>query len=485
MARHSSGQNNYRLSTPLIIALGVIVAILAVIAWWVFSNSSDDSDDQAVGTTESTTTAASSEGECIEGELTLPIGGDPTVLQAAVDDYNATNPVTRDHCVTAEAVADGEPAATYLFAGTRDDAAAALARTDAVAASSPDAWQQAGSITAGTASADGASTDLDAVSFPVASAPSLSAIVARALADDDEAAAAALADDLETTTADASGAQAFAALESTELPDGYTFDAADGAELPVWAIAVNAGGDITEDQARAGADFITATSSDAQETSVDVTALLERATAISEENNAVVVEQGQPSDTLIVLDTSNNMDRVVDGTQESYHTMTSRILADLARDTGGQGNQVALNNYSSPLNPGVTRGWRPNVSFPDGSDGNNAANAIARFGTGGVPLTRAAAVAAASIASEHAGNTGREVRVVLVTSGSASDYNDDAFLADIRAAGGDRVSFHLIHVGSEPVDQVLTNYVTSTGGTAVTATTPQQVDASLRSGFGF
>lgn len=487
MARHYSGQNNYRLSKSLTIALITIVAILALIIWWVFSNRSDDTTELADDTTETTT----GESGCLQGELSLPVGGDPTLVEEMVEEYNATDPVVRDYCVTAEVAGPGEAAATYVFAGTREEAAGALAQTGAVAASSQDSWSQADTVQAGVAATDGADTDLENVTFPVADAPTLSAAVALALAGDEDTAATALADDLDTTTDAATTTPVFAALESDELPGGYTFSPVDGAELPVWVIPVNAGTGLSEDQARAGAEFASFTTDtgdagEATDTAAYAT-VVDRARALAEEPDAPAVEAttGAPSDTLIVQDTSGNMDRVVDGTQESYHTVVSRVLSDLARETGGLGNQVALNNYSSPINPGVTRGWRPNISFPDPSNGTNAANAIARFGTGGVPLTRAAAVAAADIASEHAATSGREVRVVLVTSGSASDYSDEAFLADIRAAGGDNVTFHVVHVGSNPVDQVLTDYAISTGGTAVTATTPQDIDATLRAAFGF
>lgn len=487
MARHYSGQNNYRLSKSLTIALITILAILALIIWWVFSNRSDDTTDLADDTTETTTGGSG----CLQGELSLPIGGDPTLAEAMAQEYNAINPVVRDYCVTAEVAGPGDAAATYIFTGTREDATDALAQTGAVAATSEDTWSPVDTVQAGVAATEGAVTAPEAVAFPVADAPTLAAAVALALAGDEETAATALADDLDTTTDAAATAPAFAALESDELPDGYRFTPVDGAELPVWAIAVNAGEGLSEDQARAGAEFASFTADTGEVTgSTDTdayTTVVDRARSIAEQPDPPAVEPstGQPSDTLIVQDTSINMDRVVDGTQESYHTVVSRILSDLARETGGLGNQVALNNFSSPINPGVTRGWRPNVSFPDGSNGSNAANAIARFGTGGVPLTRAAAVAAADIAAEHENTSGREVRVVLVTSGSASDYSDEAFLADIRAAGGDNVTFHIVHVGSNPMDQVLADYATSTGGTTVTATTPQGITDSLRAAFGF
>lgn len=482
MARHSSGQSNFKLSKNLTIALITVLVISALILWWVFSNRSDDSTNQADGSTSPTTSTAE---DCLQGDLTLPVGGDPAAVEAAVAEFNASTTITRDFCVTAEPVSAGTPAAAYLFAGSRAEAAAALSETGAVAAGSQDTWPQVSSVPAGVAVSEGATVDLDGVVFPVASTPTISAAVALALASgDQDAAAAAVAEDAETTSEIAAGAPAFATLESDELPSGYSFESVEGAEIPVWAISTTTNEEITEDQARAAADFASALGTDTPVNDAELISILERAQTDNAEEPAPVVVS-QPADTLIVLDTSTNMDKVVDGTQESYHTMTSNILIELAKETGGLGNQVALNNYSSPLNPGVTRGWRPNVSFPDQSGGSNAAGAIARFGTGGVPLTRAAAVSAASIGAEHAAATGREVRVVLVTSGSASDYSDEAFLADIEAAAGDKVSLHVVHVGNGEVDRTLTGFAMANGGSAVTATTAQEVNDTLRAAFGF
>lgn len=475
MARHSSGQTNFSLSKSLTIALVAVLAIIALIVVWAV-NRSDDTPQAAPAPTEQ---------ECVQGDLTLPIGGDAVAVQKAVEKFNASNPMTRDFCVTAESVSGSDPAATYLFAGTRDDAASALAQTPGVASGSPESWPQAGTVAAGVAVTGDAPADLDSVSFPVASNPTIAAAVALALVDgDEEAAAAALAEDADTTVEDATGSPAFATTESTELPDTHTFEAIDGAEIPVWAIATNAGESVSEDQARAGADFVQQISADVETSSTDaIESVLHQARALQDQ--VVIPDTGQPSDTLILIDTSTNMDRVVDGTQESFHTVTGKTVADLARETGSLGNQVALNNYSSPLNPGITRSWRPNVSFPDESGGENAAGAVVRFGTGGVPLTRSAAVAAAQIGSERAAASGQNVRVVIVTTGTVGNYDNDAFTADLAAAAGDKVSLHVVHVGHEEVDRELSSWAISNGGSAVTAASTPEVNEALRAAFGF
>lgn len=491
MARHSSGQSNFKLSKTLTIILAISLLAGVLIGWWFFSSGSDDTSSQAEGNTEAT--SATSEQDCVQGDLTLPVGGDPALVDRVVQKFNDTKPLTRDFCVTAEPAGDNDAAATYLFAGSRAEAAAALTDTGAVAATSQDSWSQADSVQAGVAASDDNAINLEGASFPVADQPITAATVALALAGgDEEAATAALAEDSMTTAEQAAQSPAFAALESADLPEGYSFTPIEGAEVPVWAIPVNAQDGITEDQARAGADLAASLSPDSLVDDAALTSLVERAqeTADDAATQAAAEEEaaantGSPSDTLIVLDTSTNMEQPVAGSQESYHTLTSNLLADLARETGGLGNQVALNNYSSPLNPGVTRGWRPNVSFPDQTGGSNAAGAISRFGTGGVPLTRAAAVAGASIGAEHAAASGREVRVVLVTTGSASDYSDDAFLRDIGANAGDKVSLHVVHVGPGEVDRTLAAYAMANGGSAVTAANAREVTDTLRAAFGF
>src|SRR5699024_10377064 len=82
------------------------------------------------------------------------------------------------------------------------------------------------------------------------------------------------------------------------------------------------------------------------------------------------------ADTLILLDTSNAMAGQFDP--------VSGALANTARALSGANKAVALWNYSSPLNPGVTVGYRDNLGF---GNGDEAANTIQAFGTGGEPQT--------------------------------------------------------------------------------------------------
>src|SRR5699024_8096360 len=102
-----------------------------------------------------------------------------------------------------------------------------------------------------------------------------------------------------------------------------------------------------------------ATSEDASaETSVDEASTEENSEeeTLSEEPETSEAPAPAPSadaaDTLILLDTSNAMAGQFDP--------VSGALANTARALSGANKAVALWNYSSPLNPGVTVGYRDN-----------------------------------------------------------------------------------------------------------------------------
>lgn len=162
-------------------------------------------------------------------------------------------------------------------------------------------------------------------------------------------------------------------------------------------------------------------------------------------SNAAIVG---PTDTLLLLDTSDGM--------APHFGAASAALADAAQGIGGSGHSVALWNYSSPLSPGVTVGYRDNLGFGNAEE---AANAVGRFGTGGVPQTRSALVAAAQVAADRAQETSKPARVLLVTSGTQSDMDDASFtaaLGDIK-----NVDIAVVHVGSGPVDTKVKEKATS------------------------
>lgn len=156
------------------------------------------------------------------------------------------------------------------------------------------------------------------------------------------------------------------------------------------------------------------------------------------------------SDTLILLDTS-------DGLAGQFEPVTG-ALANTARALAADGQSVALWNYSSPLNPGVTVGFRNNLGFGSGED---AANTITAFGTGGAPQSRSAVVAAVDTATDQAANTNAPVRVLLVTTGTDADMDDASFAQAYGQAAGDNVELSVVHVGPGEPDSAIEGVASS------------------------
>ncbi len=114
---------------------------------------------------------------------------------------------------------------------------------------------------------------------------------------------------------------------------------------------------------------------------------------------------------------------------------------------------MALWNYSSPLNPGVQQGFRRNIGF---SDGVETAHSVQLLGTGGVPQTNEALLAAAHAvreysASEQSGS--KPARIVLITSGTADSYPE--FAQQFRDAAGTGVELAVLFIGADEPDAAL------------------------------
>lgn len=176
--------------------------------------------------------------------------------------------------------------------------------------------------------------------------------------------------------------------------------------------------------------------------------------------------------TLILFDTSDSMGGIF--------APVSNSLADTARELGAEGKQVAVWNYSSPLTPGVTVGYRSNLSF---GSADEAANTVIRFGTGGVPQSRSAVVAAVANASDYANETGQPARVLLVTTGTAQDMDDAAFKEAFNAATQGTVELSVVHVGSGDRDTAIED-VATTVETAADASDRDAVRAALEKAAG-
>lgn len=155
-------------------------------------------------------------------------------------------------------------------------------------------------------------------------------------------------------------------------------------------------------------------------------------------------DQGVAPNTLFLLDTSDNL--------APYFNEVTEGVAEAASAVGAEGSQVALWNYSSPISATATVGFRQNVAY---GDAENVAFAVRQFGTGGVPQTRTAVVAALDNATDQKAETGKDARVVLVTTGTQQDMDDASFTEAVKAARGQGVSLSVVHIGEGEKDAEL------------------------------
>ncbi|GAB3943597.1 VWA domain-containing protein [Corynebacterium tapiri] len=156
-----------------------------------------------------------------------------------------------------------------------------------------------------------------------------------------------------------------------------------------------------------------------------------------------------PADTLFLLDTSTAMQSAKDAAAQG--------IGDAATHLTQQGKQVALWNYSSPLNPGVTEGFRVNIGFS--TDGGAIGKSANLLGIGGQPLTREAVAAAVANAADRSRATGQPAHVVLITSGTSDQGNIEAVRQQLADSA---VELAIVHVGDQPADQELASVATTT-----------------------
>lgn len=459
MGRHSTGKNNYSLSKGLIALIAALALLLvAVTAFFLRDNDSDSdaaSDDQP---------------ECVSGDLALPVAAaNKEVGQQLIDAYVATNPVVRDYCVKPEYVHSLHDAAVYI-APFSPVAKEELSRADRSVATNepPTVYSTAIGVAGGAGSADAVTPALGDVLFPTDEQPEASAIAAATIADSDDSAIAALEEQRITTTSDASGSpQLVVATAQDSAPEGLTFAPLDGAELVYSAIPLTTTDVVNEEQSRAAQSFAEdAGTSFADSHSGDQKTLSELSDAVwaaaapeggrripgsegsadAASNSASADTNGnapsESADTLYLLDTSAAMSAFNDNAADAIDAS----VADLT----SSGHSVALWNYSSPLTPGVTRGYRANISFT--GDAEDVAGTAHQFINDGEPLTREAVTAAVDYArAEATGET--PVRIVLITSGTADSSDDSAIQA--LAAAKNNVSLTVVHVGDDEPDKGL------------------------------
>ncbi|PIH11586.1 hypothetical protein CTJ10_12535, partial [Staphylococcus epidermidis] len=135
------------------------------------------------------------------------------------------------------------------------------------------------------------------------------------------------------------------------------------------------------------------------------------------------------ANTLLLLDTSSSMAPIYGPVSQALGTTASDLAAD--------GGAVSLWNYSSPISETATVGYRQNLGF---GDGNAVSGTLGGFGTGGVPQTRSAVVAAVANAADQAAGSGDKARVLVVTTGTEQDMDDAQFTAALKDAASKDVS---------------------------------------------
>ncbi|MDK4277648.1 VWA domain-containing protein [Corynebacterium pseudodiphtheriticum] len=474
MGRHYTPEQKTQFSGGFIAStIAILLAIIAVLAWLFLGNGSEDTGSNA----------DSAEGEsCIEGNLQLPVAsGDATLTQSLLASWNATKPVVRDHCVQAVIAEDIAKAAVYIDADSPRlaQAVAAAGRTAAASGEHPKVAGQAAGIYDKHAATD-ADVDLklpaNAVTYPGDSAAS--AVVASALADGPESGAELLLRDENKSLADADGP--VAAVQAISAQDAGSFRALEGAYVEYAAVVLNQSDEIDEEQARAAQAFADdlAAQYHGFEANPEVEGQVEAETDAKRLDASPVWEAYlartaldfgntgskhqsnddadalTATDTLFLLDTSDAMSSGFPGIAgPSRFQASADAIATLAPELSAHGHSVALWNYSSPLNPGVTQGFRRNIDFSDGAE---TARSVQLLGTGGVPQTNEALLAAAHAVRDHSGiaqSESQPSRIVLITSGTADGYPD--FPAKFREALGAKAELSVVHVGDGETDPAL------------------------------
>lgn len=438
MARHASGKNNYALSGRAIAALVAVVALIGATGIYAATRGEDSAEQPAAS--------------CVAGDLSLPVAAtDESVGRLLVDAYADTHPVVRDYCVQPQLVESVADAAVYIAPNTpvSHQELAQRNRTSAVADPQPVYAQKVG-LASKDEVPDASAVEVGAVAFPVNDEPAASALVASVLAGNEQDAVQALTDHRVPGLEQAARTADVIATSEGNVPGGYSFSPLDASIVYV-AIPLTQGDTVTEEQSRAGQDFASSAASrfdgdGGQQPTISemvwAAASPTGGEAITDNTDeGVAVAEGGPTNTLFLLDTSDAMAPYMDGAQRGI-SAAAQGVADAER-------QVALWNYSSPLNPGVVNGYRRNVAMT--SDAGEVVGSVNRFLTGGEPMTREAVLAAVSQTAE----SGAPARIVVVTSGTADGGDDEAFADAVTSAAGSDVTVSVVHVGEGQQDEAL------------------------------
>lgn len=469
MGRHSTGKNNFAISRSVIAIAIALAVLLAAIAWWLMQRNSTDADLDARG---------GDQQDCVSGDLTLPVAASSEkVAQELIGNYSNSRPVVRDFCVKPVFVHTIDEAAVYIAPNTPISHQEIEHAARSAATKEPPTVYSSPVGIAGVEATDASTTDLKQVVFPTGDQPEASAVVASAIAPEDNLAVSALTDQRIASTAEASlNSTKFVATADNAVPEGFTFSPLDNATVVYSAIPLNASSSVNEDQARAAqafADFASDQFGDEENLPVVAESVWaaarphggERITGDPDNpgnssnsdkaaNAAPQAEQTaevQPMKTLFLLDTSEAM--------AAYSDDAAAGISEAAKRLVNGGKEVALWNYSSPLNPGVTQGYRRNLDLT--LDADDVEAMVKRFANAGQPQTREALTAAIDYASSVASNE-EPVRIVLITSGTADNVGGNIAEA-IQNAKEKGVELSVVHVGSGGADADLTDAASHTG----------------------
>lgn len=469
MGRHSTGLSPKKKVAPqLILALIATVVVVAVFStsFYLWNGArSRAADERAVS-------------DCIQGQLKVPVEVSPDAPHSVDDILNGfvkANPVVKDYCIE---LTRSTPGALLITTGNTstinydlDQRGMSPAQTE---------WAVVAASRVGVGVRQGAKVpktwadvapDSTAYNGSFSLGPRLAAVLVRESTDTIDAALGAVADGsmpLMFPEEPSSDTSYILADEDDKLPDGFDFHQVADTVVPFYSVALNAGGGISEEQARVASaiqgyvlsQVPVQLSAGEKQSIVDLDSgtALSRALALgggqqqdgssadASESSDTGASAPAHQDTLLLLDTSTAMAEFLPAQVEALKKRAAEVVSN--------GHKVALWNYSSPLNPGVTQGWRNNVSFTDDLSLIDAT--LDGFQTGGLSQTRPALINAMQATADHGGG-----QVYLVTTGSVGFYDDDSFSQMLDAFNDSAVTVAAQHVGPGAHDKVLDSFIRS------------------------
>lgn len=469
MGRHSTGLSPKKKVAPqLILALIATVVVVAVFStsFYLWNGArSRAADERAVS-------------DCIQGQLKVPVEVSPDAPHSVDDILNGfvkANPVVKDYCIE---LTRSTPGALLITTGNTstinydlDQRGMSPAQTEwaVVAASRVGVGVRRGSEV--PASWADVPVDSTAYNGSFSLGARLAAVLVRESTNTIDAALGAVADGsmpLMFPEEPTSDTDYILASEDDTQPDGFDFHQVADTVVPFYSVALNAGGGISEEQARVASaiqgyvlsQVPVQLSAGEKQSIVDLDSgtALSRALALgggqqqdgssadASESSDTGASAPAHQDTLLLLDTSTAMAEFLPAQVEALKKRAAEVVSN--------GHKVALWNYSSPLNPGVTQGWRNNVSFTDDLSLIDAT--LDGFQTGGLPQTRPALINAMQATADHGGG-----QVYLVTTGSVGFYDDDSFSQMLDAFNDSAVTVAAQHVGPGAHDKVLDSFIRS------------------------